>query len=54
MEIAAKSNSKRMYSWWWDSHNTPKNSKWLQDNLAGMFLLLLLSYLQCSKFDFLL
>lgn len=36
MEIAAKSNSKRMYSWWWDSHNTPKNSKWLQDNLADM------------------
>ncbi|XP_010430070.1 PREDICTED: protein NETWORKED 1C-like isoform X1 [Camelina sativa] len=36
MEIAAKSNSKPMYSWWWDSHNTPKNSKWLQENLAGM------------------
>ncbi|EFH49082.1 kinase interacting family protein [Arabidopsis lyrata subsp. lyrata] len=36
MEIAAKSNSKRMYSWWWDSHNTPKNSKWLQENLADM------------------
>ncbi|KAL1225116.1 Protein NETWORKED 1C [Cardamine amara subsp. amara] len=36
MEIAAKSKSKRMYSWWWDSHNTPKNSKWLQDNLADM------------------
>lgn len=38
MEVVAKSNSKRMYSWWWDSHNTPKNSKWLQDNLAGTFL----------------
>ncbi|CAN6853203.1 unnamed protein product [Brassica oleracea] len=36
MEVVAKSNSKRMYSWWWDSHNTPKNSKWLQDNLADM------------------
>ncbi|KAH0908299.1 hypothetical protein HID58_031620 [Brassica napus] len=38
MEVVAKSNSKRMYSWWWDSHNTPKNSKWLQDNLAGTYL----------------
>ncbi|ESQ37937.1 hypothetical protein EUTSA_v10028372mg [Eutrema salsugineum] len=36
MEVVAKSNSKRMYSWWWDSHNTPKNSKWLQENLADM------------------
>ncbi|KAL0689080.1 hypothetical protein Bca4012_088757 [Brassica carinata] len=24
-----------MYSWWWDSH-IPKNSKWIQDNLADM------------------
>ncbi|CAA0814176.1 Protein NETWORKED 1A [Striga hermonthica] len=25
-----------MYSWWWDSHNTPKNSKWLQENLTDI------------------
>ncbi|CAA7044136.1 unnamed protein product [Microthlaspi erraticum] len=36
MEVLAKSDSRRLYSWWWDSHNTPKNSKWLQENLADM------------------
>lgn len=25
-----------MYSWWWDSHVSPKNSKWLQENLKDM------------------
>ncbi|XP_047329653.1 protein NETWORKED 1D [Impatiens glandulifera] len=29
-------NSRRMYSWWWDSHISPKNSKWLQENLTDM------------------
>ncbi|XP_019441885.1 PREDICTED: protein NETWORKED 1D isoform X2 [Lupinus angustifolius] len=29
-------NSKRKYSWWWDSHISPKNSKWLQENLTDM------------------
>ncbi|CAM0949034.1 unnamed protein product [Alopecurus aequalis] len=24
----------RKYSWWWDSHICPKNSKWLQENLS--------------------
>ncbi|EYU46027.1 hypothetical protein ABFS82_04G080100 [Erythranthe guttata] len=28
--------SKKTYSWWWDSHVSPKNSKWLQDNLEDM------------------
>eukprot|EP00268_Persea_americana_P030221 TRINITY_DN2925_c0_g2_i1.p1 TRINITY_DN2925_c0_g2~~TRINITY_DN2925_c0_g2_i1.p1 ORF type:complete len:2033 (+),score=599.03 TRINITY_DN2925_c0_g2_i1:309-6407(+) len=28
--------SRRLYSWWWDSHNSPKNSKWLQENLTDM------------------
>ncbi|XP_020276998.1 protein NETWORKED 1A-like isoform X2 [Asparagus officinalis] len=28
--------SRRMYSWWWDSHISPKNSKWLQENLTDM------------------
>ncbi|KAK1428573.1 hypothetical protein QVD17_17411 [Tagetes erecta] len=30
------SGSKRRYSWWWDSHISPKNSKWLQENLTDM------------------
>ncbi|CAL5417658.1 unnamed protein product [Camellia sinensis] len=30
------SESRRLYSWWWDSHNSPKNSKWLQENLKDM------------------
>ncbi|CAL5437081.1 unnamed protein product [Camellia sinensis] len=30
------SKSRRLYSWWWDSHNSPKNSKWLQENLKDM------------------
>lgn len=30
------SESRRLYSWWWDSHISPKNSKWLQDNLTDM------------------
>ncbi|KAI3786768.1 hypothetical protein L1987_40710 [Smallanthus sonchifolius] len=30
------SESRRLYSWWWDSHISPKNSKWLQENLTDM------------------
>ncbi|GJM95215.1 hypothetical protein PR202_ga11925 [Eleusine coracana subsp. coracana] len=29
------SHPMRKYSWWWDSHISPKNSKWLQENLTG-------------------
>ncbi|GAA0158919.1 hypothetical protein LIER_15826 [Lithospermum erythrorhizon] len=28
--------SRRLYSWWWDSHISPKNSKWLKENLSDM------------------
>ncbi|KAK7308039.1 hypothetical protein VNO77_41630 [Canavalia gladiata] len=35
METLSHSETKRSYSWWWDSHISPKNSKWLQENLAG-------------------
>ncbi|KAL9140834.1 hypothetical protein ABFS82_14G063300 [Erythranthe guttata] len=28
--------SKKSHSWWWDSHISPKNSKWLQENLEEM------------------
>lgn len=31
-----QSESHRPYSWWWDSHVSPKNSKWLQENLTDM------------------
>ncbi|KAG2322528.1 hypothetical protein Bca52824_015741 [Brassica carinata] len=35
MAAFANANTKR-YSWWWDSHISPKNSKWLQENLTDM------------------
>ncbi|EEF45249.1 hypothetical protein RCOM_0911420 [Ricinus communis] len=35
MATLSHSESRRLYSWWWDSHNSPKNSKWLQENLTG-------------------
>ncbi|KDP45685.1 hypothetical protein JCGZ_17292 [Jatropha curcas] len=28
--------SKKSHSWWWDSHISPKNSKWLAENLDEM------------------
>ncbi|KAK4265593.1 hypothetical protein QN277_026623 [Acacia crassicarpa] len=36
MATLLHSESRRLYSWWWDSHISPKNSKWLQENLADM------------------
>ncbi|KAJ6719134.1 PROTEIN NETWORKED 4A [Salix purpurea] len=36
MATLLHSESRRLYSWWWDSHISPKNSKWLQDNLTDM------------------
>ncbi|VVA89792.1 unnamed protein product [Arabis nemorensis] len=35
MTALVNGNTKR-YSWWWDSHISPKNSKWLQENLTDM------------------
>ncbi|PPD67267.1 hypothetical protein GOBAR_DD35859 [Gossypium barbadense] len=35
MATSLHSESRRLYSWWWDSH-IPKNSKWLQENLTDM------------------
>ncbi|CAN4091278.1 unnamed protein product [Withania somnifera] len=35
MAALPHSDSRRKYSWWWDSH-IPKNSKWLQENLTEM------------------
>ncbi|XP_022964910.1 protein NETWORKED 4A-like [Cucurbita moschata] len=28
--------SRKSHSWWWDSHVSPKNSRWLTDNLEEM------------------
>ncbi|KAA8550832.1 hypothetical protein F0562_002516 [Nyssa sinensis] len=36
MATMSQADSRRMYSWWWDSHISPKNSKWLQENLTDM------------------
>ncbi|XP_022960387.1 protein NETWORKED 1D-like isoform X2 [Cucurbita moschata] len=36
MTTSSRTNSRRMYSWWWDSHISPKNSRWLQENLTDM------------------
>jgi hypothetical protein len=35
MAATSPNNIRRKYSWWWDSHICPKNSKWLQENLSG-------------------
>ncbi|KAA8543643.1 hypothetical protein F0562_021611 [Nyssa sinensis] len=31
-----RTKSKKSHSWWWDSHISPKNSKWLAENLEEM------------------
>ncbi|KAG9451938.1 hypothetical protein H6P81_004842 [Aristolochia fimbriata] len=36
MTTLLHAESRRLYSWWWDSHISPKNSKWLQENLTDM------------------
>ncbi|KAE8686156.1 Protein NETWORKED 1D [Hibiscus syriacus] len=36
MTTVKHSDSIGMYSWWWNSHISPKNSKWLQENLTDM------------------
>lgn len=36
MATSLHSEPRRLYSWWWDSHISPKNSKWLQENLTDM------------------
>ena len=38
MAMVSRAEAKDMYSWWWDSHISPKNSKWLQENLTGNIL----------------
>ncbi|XP_047338513.1 protein NETWORKED 4A [Impatiens glandulifera] len=31
-----RTDSMKSHSWWWDSHISPKNSKWLSENLEEM------------------
>ncbi|VVA16398.1 PREDICTED: NETWORKED [Prunus dulcis] len=31
-----RTESRKSHSWWWDSHISPKNSKWLPENLEEM------------------
>ncbi|EPS73098.1 hypothetical protein M569_01665, partial [Genlisea aurea] len=35
-EPMSRSESRHLYSWWWNSHITPKNSKWLLENISDM------------------
>ncbi|KAL5825874.1 hypothetical protein ACOSQ3_021937 [Xanthoceras sorbifolium] len=35
-KMMRRTGSKKSHSWWWDSHVSPKNSKWLADNLEEM------------------
>lgn len=30
-----RTESRKSHPWWWDSHISPKNSKWLPENLEG-------------------
>ncbi|BBH04539.1 Kinase interacting-like family protein [Prunus dulcis] len=32
-----RTESRKSHSWWWDSHISPKNSKWLPENLEVNF-----------------
>jgi hypothetical protein len=41
MAATSPTDAKRKYSWWWNSHICPKNSKWLQENLEGKHVNLL-------------
>ncbi|KAK1373058.1 NAB domain-containing protein [Heracleum sosnowskyi] len=36
MAALSHTHSQKKYSWWWDSHISPKNSRWLQENLTDM------------------
>lgn len=42
--------SRRLYSWWWDSHISPKNSKWLKENLAGITFFLHIDFFRGIEF----
>ncbi|OMO52354.1 KIP1-like protein [Corchorus capsularis] len=33
MKSMKRADSRKFHSWWWDSHISPKNSKWLAENL---------------------
>uniref|UniRef100_A0A7N0VJ74 NAB domain-containing protein n=1 Tax=Kalanchoe fedtschenkoi TaxID=63787 RepID=A0A7N0VJ74_KALFE len=35
-KLLKRMESKKSHSWWWDSHISPKNNKWLAENLEEM------------------
>jgi hypothetical protein len=35
MKKTPRAQSRKNNSWWWDSHISPQNSKWLSENLEG-------------------
>ncbi|KAK9998962.1 hypothetical protein SO802_018565 [Lithocarpus litseifolius] len=35
LKLPKRTESRLSRSWWWDSHVSPKNSKWLAENLEG-------------------
>ncbi|RZC54294.1 hypothetical protein C5167_013144 [Papaver somniferum] len=37
MATLKHTDSSRKYAFWWDSHISPKNSKWLQENLTDQY-----------------
>jgi hypothetical protein len=37
--------TRKRHSWWWDSHISPKNSKWLAENLEGKLKLCMKMFL---------
>lgn len=48
MATASQADSRRKYSWWWDSHISPKNSRWLQENLTGLYITgLICNFVSC-------
>lgn len=49
MAKLSHTDSRRMYSWWWDSHISPKNSKWLQENLTGKVFVVIEIYCMEGK-----
>jgi len=36
MKLMNRMPTRKSHSWWWDSHISPKNSKWLAENLEEM------------------
>lgn len=42
--------TRKAHSWWWDSHISPKNNKWLADNLEGNDSILCFFDCLCTRY----